>query len=211
MIFILSENTRLGFEGLQATMYLESLASNSNTASGLELDLRWDCTGSHSSARWYDPQARRFISEDPIGLNGGINLYAYVGNNPINAIDPLGLEMVFFGRMPPIIRQSIGHNRLAPNQRYNAPRIGRTSGSSLEKICDLTKNQQKNPLRNPVPEPGRLARFIETLADLLSNSGLGGIVAPVSPLKEKDINDKQLDMYIEKLLSDYYDQMYGPI
>jgi len=41
-------------------------------------------------ARWYDPQARRFISEDPIGLNGGINLYAYVGNNPINAIDPFG-------------------------------------------------------------------------------------------------------------------------
>ena len=91
-IFGLSENSRQGFEGLQATMYLESLASNSNTASGLELDLRWDCTGSHSSARWYDPQARRFISEDPIGLNGGINLYAYVGNNPINRIDPFGLE-----------------------------------------------------------------------------------------------------------------------
>jgi len=43
-------------------------------------------------ARWYDPQARRFISEDPIGLQGGINLHAYVGNNPINFIDPKGLE-----------------------------------------------------------------------------------------------------------------------
>lgn len=42
-------------------------------------------------ARWYDPAARRFISEDPIGLNGGINLYAYVGNNPINQKDSLGL------------------------------------------------------------------------------------------------------------------------
>lgn len=43
-------------------------------------------------ARWYDQQQGRFISEDPIGLNGGINLYGYVGNNPLNFIDPTGTE-----------------------------------------------------------------------------------------------------------------------
>jgi len=42
-------------------------------------------------ARWYDPQAGRFLSEDPIGFGGGANFYAYVGNNPVNATDPLGL------------------------------------------------------------------------------------------------------------------------
>ena len=42
-------------------------------------------------ARWFDPQVGRFISEDPIGLAGGINQFGYVGNNPQNATDPSGL------------------------------------------------------------------------------------------------------------------------
>jgi RHS repeat-associated protein len=43
-------------------------------------------------ARWYDADLARFISEDPIGLEGGINLYAFAGNNPVNLTDPWGLE-----------------------------------------------------------------------------------------------------------------------
>ena len=49
-------------------------------------------------ARYYDPAIGRFINKDPIGLLGGINMYAYVGNNPVNWIDPWGL--FYFGKRP---------------------------------------------------------------------------------------------------------------
>ncbi len=41
-------------------------------------------------ARFYDPSMGRFLSEDPIGIDGGLNLYAYSGNDPINTSDPAG-------------------------------------------------------------------------------------------------------------------------
>ncbi len=51
-------------------------------------------------ARWLDSKLARFISEDPIGFDGGENFYAYVENAPTNRVDPSGLESgMTFNRM----------------------------------------------------------------------------------------------------------------
>lgn len=41
--------------------------------------------------RWYVPQLDRWPNQDPIGELGGLNLYGYVGNDPIQVTDPFGL------------------------------------------------------------------------------------------------------------------------
>ena len=42
--------------------------------------------------RYYSPELNRWVNRDPIGELGGLNLYGYVGNDPINFVDPLGLD-----------------------------------------------------------------------------------------------------------------------
>ncbi len=41
--------------------------------------------------RYYNPETGRYLTSDPIGLNGGLNTYGYAGQNPVQAVDPWGL------------------------------------------------------------------------------------------------------------------------
>jgi len=61
---------------------------NPYTYTGRELDAE---TGLYYfRARYYDPRSGRFLQKDPIGFRGGINFYAFVGDNPIRFKDPFG-------------------------------------------------------------------------------------------------------------------------
>tara|TARA_R110001599_G_scaffold344817_1_gene568729 strand:- start:2206 stop:3558 length:1353 start_codon:yes stop_codon:yes gene_type:complete len=69
--------------------------------------------------RYYDPQQGRYISQDPIGLNGGTNLYGYV-TNPISMADPLGLFGANMHHLDPLsipAGQAYGRSMSPQNQQ----------------------------------------------------------------------------------------------
>ncbi len=63
--------------------------SNSYRFSTKEFDSRSKLI--YFGARYYNPQIGRWLTPDPLGMVNGPNLYVYLGNNPINLIDPWGL------------------------------------------------------------------------------------------------------------------------
>jgi RHS repeat-associated protein len=68
------------------------------TVTGIASDSPYEFTGRENDgdgldyyrARYYNPAWKRFISEHPMGLDGGTNLYAYANGNPVGFRDPRG-------------------------------------------------------------------------------------------------------------------------
>lgn len=74
----------------QATVHAGSTAQNNWRMPGQYFDAE---TGLYYNYfRYYDTETGRYLTPDPIGLEGGINPYVYVKNNPLNNIDPYGLS-----------------------------------------------------------------------------------------------------------------------
>jgi RHS repeat-associated protein len=88
-------------------------------------------TGLHYNYfRYYDPATGRYVTPDPIGLEGGINLFLYVAGNPLRWIDPLGL-----------VTWPTGYRYVPPQGEFGA----RRPGGRLHKGLDI-----RNPIGDPV-------------------------------------------------------------
>jgi uncharacterized protein RhaS with RHS repeats len=85
--------------------------------------------------RWYDPITGRWLSNDPIGISGGLNQYVFCGNNPVNFRDPFGLDPAETGFMG-ISQTMAGYLDgllfgVLPNQDNANYRAGQTVGDEV--------------------------------------------------------------------------------
>lgn len=82
-------------------------------------------TGLHYNRfRYYEPYSGRFLTQDPIGLDGGMNPYTYAPNTQMWA-DPLGLVKILAGKRGISIHANPGPNATPPGSRaeHNPPHV----------------------------------------------------------------------------------------
>jgi len=98
----------------------------------------------------YDPNLGRWLSRDPKGEDGGINLYQYVGNNPVNKIDLFGLSPADVTRLQ-TISQGLTYQMTADGQRLGSWLWGPAGGylgNIIQTPQDLYDWATGRPLRN---------------------------------------------------------------
>ncbi|AZL74244.1 RHS repeat-associated core domain-containing protein [Pseudomonas oryziphila] len=71
--------------------------------------------------RYYEPKMARYVSRDPIGMQGGMNVYSYANNAPVMRADPLGLWDASFTNMPGVQeRTSLGTHMMKNGESPDA-------------------------------------------------------------------------------------------
>jgi RHS repeat-associated protein len=149
-------------------------------------------TGLHYNYhRYYDPRTGRYITPDPIGLLGGINLFPYAQNNPINTIDPFGLRWSL-GSSVGLLILDYGWDSSNPSRGILSVVLGQLGGAGWHFTWTTDDNACDTVSGEVIPEPftwnfglGKYLgiSFAEDLSSFSINLGLG-LGFPVSVSRE---------------------------
>lgn len=113
---------------------------------GIDNDGRFAYTGQtylselgmhYYKARVYYPQIGRFLQTDPVGYNDQMNLYAYVGNDPVNNVDPTGKFLI--GNRGPFIANGCGGSMPCRNNSGFSADQATSSPQALQGIWNDVK------------------------------------------------------------------------
>jgi len=110
-------------------------------------------------SRYYDPTIGRFLGRDPMGLDAGINVYAYVGDNPTNNTDPSGMYAQS-------ITNTLSGFGSGASSYYDSSAVTQVAGLS--------------PSIGPSP-----ANFF---TDTIVGRAIGGMVAPIALFTPNNVN-----------------------
>ncbi|MCP4591169.1 MAG: RHS repeat-associated core domain-containing protein [bacterium] len=158
--------TRHGFAGAWGYQSPSAASVGSPESSGLL----------HVGARYYDPALGRFLQRDPVGIAGGLNVYAYVGNSPLLHTDPAGLHprgALELGAEYKGLR-SLG---LSPSEASQmlGDLYGPIGGGLLDSIIPFTDPFAESGMYDPNSPQARLGRAL--------GLGIGGPLRAINALK----------------------------
>lgn len=127
--------------------------------------------------RYYDPDSARYLTQDPIGLSGGDNLYSYP-TNPISWVDPLGLCKKGRGGRQKRLKDLLGDDKVSKSDKG-------WIRQELNAIAKKSKNKKGNPKKHIRTPPGK------ELAHERGREAAKGYGYKYSYLQDKYLHDLQ--------------------
>lgn len=106
--------------------------------------------------RYYEPETGRYISPDPIGLAGGINIFEYANSNAMELVDPTGENPI----IKKIIKEVLEKNSRTKETKKGANRIDRKQVDDAAKQAGIPKDRRHD--------------FGKYLEEIKRKSGRGG-------------------------------------
>ncbi len=117
--------------------------------------------------RYYEPKLGRYLTSDPIGLDGGLNTYVYALNNPLYWIDPLGLTVSCS------YNQATGQLICIDNDTYRQ--------TVNEQCYSGAPGAVNDPSQQNVPNVGPIPRGDYNIETGVGNRGTGPQSLPLTP------------------------------